>query len=197
LAGYKVSSSVVGNPGEIRTEWLDLQARSDASWFQSWGWIGTWLEQVASDLHPMLVRVLLDDRLIGLGLLLERGIRRRRVFHSHSLFLNEFPFDGRNMVIEYNGLLAERGFEDDVYRGVVDYLLQVDRAYDEFHFGAITDAAAHRLERAAGGELKFRINEESVARQADLRGLEAGIDSYLATLSRNARGQIRRALRLY
>ena len=197
LPDYQVSSCRVEAPDDIRSEWLDLQARSDASYFQSWGWIGTWLTQVASDLRPMVVRVRLEDRLIGLGLLVERGIRRRRVFHSNSLFLNEYPFDGRNMVIEYNGLLAERGFEDDVWRAVVDYLLQGGRAYDEFHFGAIPDAAARSLEKAAVGKLKFSINEESVAWQADLRGLEAGIDGYLATLSSNARSQIRRALRLY
>jgi CelD/BcsL family acetyltransferase involved in cellulose biosynthesis len=197
LPDYQVSSCSVEAPDDIRSEWLDLQARSDASYFQSWGWIGTWLTQVASDLRPMVVRVRLEDRLIGLGLLVERGIRRRRVFRSNALFLNEYPFDGRNMVTEYNGLLAERGFEDDACQAVVDYLSQEGRAYDEFHFGAITGAAAHSLEKAAAGKLKLGINKESLAWQADLRGLEAGIDGYFATLSSNARTQIRRALCLY
>jgi len=194
---FHVDSSVITSPGSIEQDWLELQNRSDCSYFQSWGWIGTWLEQLTRDLRPMVVRVRRDDRLVGLGLLVEHGIRRRRVFHSNALFLNEYPFDDRNMVIEYNGLLAERGCEDDVYRGVVDYLSQAGRAYDEFHFGAITDDAARSLEKAAVGELKFSINEESLAWQADLRGLEAGIDHYLATLSSNARVQIRRALSLY
>jgi CelD/BcsL family acetyltransferase involved in cellulose biosynthesis len=197
LAGYRVSSFIVENSDEIRSEWLDLQTRSDASWFQSWGWIGTWLKQVAGDLHPMVVMVRLDGRPVGLGLLVERDIRRRGVFHSNALFLNEYPFNDRNMVIEYNGLLAERGFEDDVYRVIIDHLLQAGSAYDEFHFGAITDKAAGSLEKAALGKLKFGIDEESLAWQADLCGLEAGIDNYLATLSSNARLQIRRALRLY
>jgi CelD/BcsL family acetyltransferase involved in cellulose biosynthesis len=197
LQACRAKSKVLSHFSEIQDEWLALQDRAECSYFQSWGWIGTWLEQVAADLQPMVVRVQFNGRLIGLGLLVEHVIRRRRIFRSNSLFLNEYPFDGRNMVIEYNGLLAERGFEDDVYRAVIDYLLREGRAYDEFHFGAITDDAARCLEKAVVGKLKFSINEESVAWQSDLRGLEVGINSYLATLSSNTRGQIRRALRLY
>jgi len=194
---FQADSSVITSPGSIEQEWLELQNLSDCSYFQSWGWIGTWLEQLTSGLRPMVVRVRQEDRLIGLGLLLERGIRRRRVFQSNSLFLNEYPFDGRNMVIEYNGLLAERGFEDDVYRAVINQLFQTVGAYDEFHFGAITEDVAYSLEKVAAEKLKFSINEESVAWQVDLRRLDAGIDNYLATLSSNARVQIRRALNLY
>ena len=193
----RAESRVLSHPSELEAEWLDLQDRADCSYFQSWGWIETWLEQVASDLHPLVVRIRFDDRLIGMGLLLKRDVRRRRIFNSNSLFLNEYPFDGRNMVIEYNGLLAERGYEDDAYQTVIEHLVHANKALDEFHFGAITDDVARRLKVAADGKLAFSVNEESVAWQADLRGLEASTNSYLATLSSNACGQIRRALRMY
>ena len=197
MSGYQVTSSLVGNPRELEKEWCDLQARADCSYFQSWGWIGTWLEQLTEDLHPKAFRVSCNDRLIGLGLLVDRDIKRRLLIPVKVLLLNEYPFGRRNMVIEYNGLLVERGFEADAYRAFVDYFLRQEGSHDEFQIGAVSSGVADLLKQSAAGKLGFNINEESVAWQADLRGLEAGIENYLAKLSSNARAQIRRALNLY
>ena len=197
MSGYQVTSSVIENPQDLEKEWCDLQARADCSYFQSWGWIGTWLEHLTKDLHPKVFRVCYNNRLIGLGLLVDREIKRRLLVPVKALLLNEYPFDERNMVIEYNGLLVERGFEVDAYQALIEYFVRQGSAYDEFHFSAVSEGAAGRLKQAAAGKLRFNINEESLAWQADLRGLEVGIENYLAELSSNARAQIRRALNLY
>jgi hypothetical protein len=33
--------------------WRTLEARSDASFFQSWGWIGCWLRHLPPDRQPL------------------------------------------------------------------------------------------------------------------------------------------------
>jgi len=198
LSRYRVESSVIVHPEELKPQWLDLQSRADGSYFLSWGWIGTWLAQIAVDLRPVVVKVWSDENLVGMGLFVSRDIKRHVLIHSRSLFLNEYPFDHKNMVIEYNGLLAQRDFEDMVYANVIGHLLQEYGQYDEFHFGAIADdSSLVNLEKSAGGNVDCIINEESISWQVDLSGFAAGMDAYLASLSKNRRAQIWRSIRLY
>ena len=197
MSNYRVTSHLVKHPDEIASEWLDLQGRSNCSYFQSWGWIGTWLEQVALDLQPIVVRVWLENCLIGLGVFVSSHIRRHLIIRSNALFLHEYPFDDRDMVIEYNGLLAARNHEQDVYSKTVNHLFQTNRHCDEIFFSAMDGRVD--LNCVPPCEVKFvhRVIEESDAQMVELDRFGQGVESYLATLSKNRRAQIRRSLRLY
>ena len=198
MSGYWIESFEVYRPEELEQEWLELQGRADCSYFQSWGWIGTWLEEIAGDLSPRVIKVRSGRRLIGMGLFVSTNIRRHSFIRSRAMFLNEYPFEGKNMVIEYNGLLAERGCEDAVYAETIRYLLRKHREMDEFYFGAVADSSIpERLDSIADERLDLIVNEESVSWQVDLSRLAPGLDDYLASLSKNRRGQIRRSFRLY
>ena len=143
LSAYRTESCVLKDPEELRHAWLELQDRADCSCFLSWGWIGTWLQQIAVELNPVVVRVWHGEQLAGLAVFVPRDIKRRLVFGASALFLNEYPFDHKNMVIEYNGLLAARGHESGVYTETVRHLIQEYKQYDEFHFGAIESNLFH------------------------------------------------------
>ena len=201
MPGYKVSSCSAEHSDELEPEWRELQCRSDCSFFQSWGWIGVWLKQIAAGLQPMLVRVRHEDTLVGMGIFVRRDIRRRHLFRSNALFLHEYPFDGRNMVIEYNGLLAARDHEQAVYAGVISHLFQADARLDELFFGAIDErvdlTGALRQAGDSCDGISPRLLDESLAWSVDLGKFGEGIDAYLATLSKNRRAQIRRSLRDY
>ena len=198
MSAYRTESCILKHPEELRQEWLDLQDRADCSYFLSWGWIGTWLQQIAIELQSVVVRVWHDDQIVGLAVFVPRDIKRRLFFRASALFLNEYPFDHKNMVIEYNGLLAARGHESAVYAETVRHLLQGSRQYDEFHFGAIAEGPdLDNLAQATGSKAGFLVNEESTAWQVDLDSLDPGIDAFVATLSKNRRTQLRRSMRLY
>jgi len=198
LNAYRAESSLLAHPEELAQAWLDLQDRADCSYFLSWGWIGAWLRQIAIGLHPVLVRVWHDEQLVGLAVFVPRDIKRRVAFHASALFLHEYPFDHKNMVIEYNGLLAARGHESAVCAETVRHLLLNFKQYDEFHFGAIAEGPGlDGVQQAAGNHARFLVNDESTAWQVDLDVLDPGIDAFLATLSKNRRTQLRRSLRLY
>lgn len=195
---YRAESRILRNPQDAMLDWLSLEARADCSWFLSWGWVGTWLEQVVSDLDPVLVRVLQGDKLVGLSIYVPREIKRRYVFHASALFLNEYPFDNRNMVIEYNGILAARGHEAMVYSATLRHLCQVFPQKDEFYFGAIAEGPdLDCLSMAAKGLATLQVYDTSTAWQVDLEAFETGLAAFLATLSKNRRGQIRRSIRGY
>lgn len=198
MQAYRVESCLIENPECLRQAWLDLQERSDCSYFLSWGWIGTWLKQIAIGLCPVVVQVWQGELLVGLSVFVPRIIKRRLVFSASALFLHEYPFDSKNMVIEYNGLLAARGHESAVYKETVSHLISKYTDQDEFHFGAITDGLkVLYLSNAAESNLLFQINEESTAWQVDLGALQRGIEAFLGTLSKNRRAQLRRSLRIY
>ena len=198
MPDYRIESWVLCQAKDIEQQWLDLQERSHCSYFQSWGWISTWLEQIAIRLQPIAVGMWLDDKLIGLGLFVPASIRRHHIIHSKALFLNEYPLNNNNMVIEYNGILAQRGLERTVYREIVGYLAKKYESYEEFHFGAVADdVSLESLKTSANESLAFLISDELTSWQVDLDGLSPGLDGYLASLSNNRRWQVRRSLRLY
>lgn len=198
MPDYRVESCTVTSSKDIKQEWSDLQKRADCSYFQSWGWIEIWLDQIAIGLQPVAVKVWFDESLVGIGLFVSKDIKRRVIFRSHALFLNEYPFDDSDMVIEYNGLMAEKGLEEVVYTETLAHLFDEYEEHEEFHFGAIKSEPDYGLlEKCATSNIKFILDEESVCWQVALDEFEPGLDSYLASLSKNSREQIRRSLRLY
>lgn len=195
---YRTDSCLPGELNELEQQWLDLQGRAECSFFQSWGWMGRWLADFGVDLNPVVIRVWLGEQVVGLGVFLPRQIRRRRLFRASAMFLNEYPFDRKNMVIEYNGLLAARGHEQAVYREAVNFLLEQCPAVDEFHFGAIAEESdLAYLRQAVSQPCSLLIEETSIARQVNLGKLEPGIPGFVDTLSKNRRNQLRRSLRRY
>lgn len=185
-------------PDELESDWLDLQQRSDCSFFMSWGWIGAWLDAVSIDLKPAVIKVWREDELVGMGLFVPGHIQRRMLIRSRAMFLNEYPFDGRNMVIEYNGLLAARGYEQSVYSEVVNYLSRACKAYDEFYFGAIAyDNSFQYLSSSRTDRVACIVTEESTTWSVDLKRIAPNVSGFLSSLSRNRRAQLGRSIRVY
>ena len=198
MPDYHTESCAIEHPEDIKQEWNELQKHADCSYFQSWGWVETWLNLIAIELQPAVIRVWCESRLVGIGLFVSKGIKRRVVFQARAMYLNESPFDGKNMITECNGLLVAKDHEFDVYSEVVTYLLQTFKHHDEFCFGAMLESTARFItEQTLTEGASCIVTEESVSRYIDLSDFQPGIDSYLASLSRNRRGQIRRSIRLY
>ena len=201
MSGYQIESCEINNSNEIANDWQDLQQRSVYSYFQSWSWIEVWLDLVVSDLHPIVLRVWLDDKLVGIGVFVSRDIKRRKIFRAKAMYLNEYPFAGRNMVTEFNGLLVEKGIEkgheNTVYREAINHLLKKYQQHEEFCFGAILDNSPIAEISSSHKNINCFVQEQSSTWYVDLSNIASGMDGYLASLSRNRRGQIRRSMKLY
>lgn len=201
MSGYRVTSSIVLTSGELEQEWCDLQERADCSFFQSWGWIGPWLKIVVVDLQPIAVRVWHGDALVGLGVFVHRSLSRHRLIRSDAWFLNEYPFNGRNMVIEYNGFLVDRSHILAVYTRVIHHLFSAMPELDELFFGGMDGAVDFDQILQGSGLLaqgvRPQLLEESQAWFVNLETIGDGVDAYLGTLSKKRRGQIRNSLNQY
>jgi len=197
MSVFNVSSEPLTQIIQLQSEWLELQARSDARYFQSWGWISCWLEEIALNQNVTLIRVRQDDVLVGMGLFVTASLLRRAIIRADVMFLNEYPVDDNDMVIEYNGLLAQTGCEADVSQHCLQYLSQHYPLIDEFHFGAQSQLAYDGIASSEVMNLRHRIEKKSQTWQVDLTNLTSGLDAYLETLSKNSREQIRYSYRQY
>ena len=199
MSDYCAQSCQINNLEELKHQWCELQQRTDCSYFQSWGWIGTWLELIANELDPVLIKTWHNDLLVGMGIFVTRPITRHHLFQSNAVFLNEYPFDGRNMTIEYNGLLADKHHTEAAYRETIYHLLNTYKNSDEFFFGGlISDVDSKILQNIhADAQSNLKIIEQSLTWSVGLDRFNLSIDDFLKTLSKNRRAQIRRSIQIY
>ena len=198
MPDYHVECSEVTDLAVLEKRWLELQRHTNYSFFQSWAWVGNWLRKVAMNLSPQVLTVSCNSQLFALGIFIPHRLRRHHVFFSQAFFLNEAPFAGNNMVIEYNGLLVMPGHEVGIYKAMLSYLLRHYPAVDEFYFGAMTSMnAVYNAAQCCRGEIRFICQQHSDTFSVRLDVIGESLDDYLATLGKNRRLQIRRSIRLY
>ena len=158
------------------TRWRALEPACETRFFKSWTYLGC---QGADRFgRALLLSVTQGGQDVALGLL---GHRRRHAY------LNETGDPRQDaLFIEHNGLLIRPGFAHVQTPALCEALR---------HFPALTlsgiDAATLAAAQAAG---TVRLHITRFAPAASLGSLDA---PYLATLSSNARAQIRRAIRRY
>ena len=161
--------------------WKALEAACETRFFRSWTFLGC----LAADRYgqAFLLSVTLDGQDVALALLGQRG---------RSTLLNETGEPRHDaLFIEHNGLLVRPGLAQIVAPALREAL----RHFPALALSGIDDltlAAAH-----AAGSVRLHITRFAPA--ADLTPLEKShlVDPHLASLSSNARAQIRRAFRRY
>lgn len=183
----------------VRDLWLDLERRSDCSFFQSWAWIGCWLSQLPEGLNPNALIVSHGSNVVGLGVLVANRQRRHGLISSNAFYLNE---TGNTAVdplgLEYNGLLIDRQFVEPVVRGCFKWFTEKQHSWEELNVGGMEATAAKaygKIAEALG--LAAVTRKESRCDYVDLDEVRQDSGDYLGKLSRNTRRQVRRALRLY
>jgi CelD/BcsL family acetyltransferase involved in cellulose biosynthesis len=175
-------------PARLAVLWQELEARADASFFQSWLWIGAWLD--ATGARPLVLSVHEQGRLVGLGLLSERRLFRYGLLPVRQLLLSE---TGRHeqdrLTIEYNGVMLARDIAPDT---LARLLRALDGNWQELVLSGVPDSYAAAAE-AAGLQVEF--DRRSPCYAVDLAALRISGQNWFQTLSANSRGQIRRAMR--
>ncbi|MDJ0710565.1 MAG: GNAT family N-acetyltransferase [Woeseiaceae bacterium] len=196
--GLKVSVEPARNRSDIARLWQDLESRAEGPFFLSWDWIGSWLSALPQHIVPSLLCVSTGDRTVGLGILTRTDQRRHGVIHSQVLSLNQSgdaELDG--IAIEHNDILVEHGLEADVTAAALAWLAREYRRWDEFNVSWATTEVASRMTAARGPMPAPRAVDERPYFIVGLDEVRRSGGDYLATLSRNTRYQIRRAMKRY
>lgn len=168
----------------LADRWRALEARSDASFFLSWTWIGCLAAERFPD--PVLVEATEEGRTVALAL-----FNRVRRWGLPVLYLHESGDPDLDCpYIEHNGVLTEAGRAAELAPVCLDAVARRYRVamsgIDDRHLTAI---------RAVAGFVTLRRSQP--AHFADLTTLRQSGQDYLATRSANTRQQIRRSERYF
>jgi CelD/BcsL family acetyltransferase involved in cellulose biosynthesis len=165
--------------------WRDLEHRADASFFQSWTWVGC----LVSERFPTAVLVEATDA--GQTVALALFNRVRRAVGPSVLYLGESGSAGMDSpYVEQNGVLAEAGREHDLTERC---LRAVASSHDLVLSGVSEQVAA--AARRAGALTVLRRTQQSPF--VDLAKIRRSGGDYLVERSANTRQQIRRSDRFY
>jgi CelD/BcsL family acetyltransferase involved in cellulose biosynthesis len=198
IASGRVVADLVALPPleALAPVWKDLESRAHASFFLGWTWIGTWLECLPATVHPRLLRVERDGRVIGLAVVVSRVVLRHRVLRVRTLFLNctgDPALD--EITIEHNGFLAEAGAESVVAMAALALLRRRMDEWDEIVFecvGAPDDVVALEVAPA-----RWRERSRGPSHYVDLEALRAKGKPFADGLGRRSRYQLKRSMREY
>ena len=182
----------------VERPWTELEARCDASFFQSWGWIGCWLRTLPHDRRIVAAIVREGHAVVGLALFGKSRSTRHGVVSSRGYHLNEAGDAHHDcLTIEYNGLLAEPARLSDLIESCLGALVEDAKDWDELFIGGV-DARQSAAFTAATRKLHLaqRVVYEKPCYFVDLDAARAKGD-YLSLVSANTRHQIRRATKLY
>jgi CelD/BcsL family acetyltransferase involved in cellulose biosynthesis len=194
-----VSVEALQDIERLETSWKELEARATHSFYLSWLWIGTWLRHLPKDAQPHVLIARASSRIVGLAIICRRrtwsfGLRARARWLLHET--GDTRFD--RLSIEYNNILADRCLVDAVTAACLEALTCRLCRSDQLVLSGIDpelELAASRVARRA--ELVTDVKVADTSRWVDFSKARLKGGDYRATLGRNTRQAVNRAMRLY
>ena len=184
----------------LQADWTALEARSDASIFQSWTWIKSWLEALPNSVEIHRLNIWHGEDLVGIGLFGKAAQTRHTLIRSRMLWLSESGCpDFDTLTIEHNNLLISRGWENSVWPAAIDELMKHKHEWEEIRISGITNtrSLASINQHAQASGLIPHTEFTKPYFWVDLDGMRPHQGDYLTALSSNTRQQIRRSIKLY
>jgi len=183
---------------EVGAQWLQLEEKSDCSFFQSWHWVESWLRTLPDSFEPLLLRLSAEDDVVALAVVIQTEQSRHRVIRSRCLYFGETGKDECDAItVEYGGPLISAKYLHDAARFTIERLRRAKLAWDELYLPGLDETAMrYWLAAAEDAGLIVRMADQKPYFAVDLKGL-SDFEDYLARLSSNTRQQIRRAIRGY
>ena len=182
------------NIPDVKQQWQALQARSNCSFFQTWHWVGPWLEHICTIEDTVLISFIDDEQLVGLAFVEKYTLLRRAIFKFTVTTLNESIRPQRYMCSEYNFPVCVSGYEFKICNALKNIdLSELD--CDEFHIGKACIASdLHKNDLLAD---KDCLLEPEKSWGIDLTKIGEGIDGFISQMKKKRRWQIRKSISQY
>jgi CelD/BcsL family acetyltransferase involved in cellulose biosynthesis len=189
---YQVELNPAYDRNSLAAEWQALETQACASFFLSWTWISTWLDNLAKP--PILVRVRSGPEIAALGLLARANACRHHFVRSRQLHLHQTGDEDLDRIAtEFNGFLIRQGAEAEVVTEIFRKLPDLLPLWDECVLPGVPARYMALAERAG---YVCAVDRRSPNFLVDLDRLRRQETDLTQTMSRNGRTQLRRALRL-
>lgn len=193
------SVSLCESTDALASEWQDLEARSDASFFLSWSWIGSLVEVSIGTIY--VVRALdHSGRTQAIGLLMS-GQRQGRLRQTvNAIHLNESSDPELDSIyIEANGFLTARGLPQGIPARMLAAVAskqvhpKAEVRWDELKLAGVPESW---LDFMAQRGLSINVSNRQGSAFIDLREARAR-GGCLSIASAGVRRKIRRSMQLY
>jgi CelD/BcsL family acetyltransferase involved in cellulose biosynthesis len=196
--GIQVRLERVVDVERLGDAWRALEPRSNASFFQSWGWIGCWLRHLPPDRRPLAAIARCADELVGLGVFVSRRKRHHGFLPMRILRLHEGGEPALDQhFVEHNGLLADRAHAPAVWAAVLGLLTGLGE-WDRVGLAGLAEPAVKLCLAAARAQGRdVVVQHQGRSAHLDLAALRRSGRRLADGLSRNTRHQLARARRLY
>jgi CelD/BcsL family acetyltransferase involved in cellulose biosynthesis len=196
--GIEARLEPVTDPDRLRAAWRALEPRCEASFFQSWSWIGCWLRHVPSDRKPLAAIAARNGEVVGLGVFVPCRERRHGIVGARTLRLHESGVQALDsLYVEHNGLLADRPHAPEVWAAILAELTR-NGAGGELALGGLARPTADACIAAARSQgLDVVVRQRRPGAWLDLERLRRTGRPFADALSRNTRHQFVRARALY
>jgi GNAT acetyltransferase-like protein len=178
--------------------WSQLHdAARSASFFLTTDWVETWLDVYGAALQPRILVFAEDDarqpRVVGMSLLSIQSHKVGPISLRRAHLNASGEAESDEVCSEDNALLCLPGAEDAVASALSAHLQTLD--WDELVLNAWCPSPSLDALLRSPLQRLFLTRMELPSHFVDLRALDAEADSYLKTLSRNTREQLRRSRR--
>jgi CelD/BcsL family acetyltransferase involved in cellulose biosynthesis len=177
---------------KIESEWNSLEACAKNSIFTSWSWIIAWLELI--EYKAQLIQVTFNDEIVGLAFISEFTATKYGV-STKQLWLNRTGDVALDQIWnEYNDILCREGMEYSIRAAVVEYFEMTQTKFDEFIIGTSNKNIS---QTPTSNQLMQYTSWKTNSYSAQLQPEFSNWNSYLQTLSKNSRNQIKRTAKLF
>ncbi len=182
--------------GDLANSWQNLQCQGQPSFFQSWSWIECWLAHIPAALRLLVLRVHHRDRTVGLGILVEKRLRRRSLISSRRLHLHEtgtMPYD--RLTIEHNGFLTQDVGALTIERAAITRLVAglQQGEWDEIQLSGV---APHYVQHAAALQAPGLVSRDLTSHIVDLDKVRASGGDFEALLGKKTRRHLRKSRKM-
>jgi CelD/BcsL family acetyltransferase involved in cellulose biosynthesis len=183
----------------LQVLWRDLEARSQASFFTSWAWMGVWLEVLPAAIQPRLLQARQGVRVVGLALVVDGPVRQHfglpfcRTAFLHATGRPELDI----LTTEHNDFLLDRDHAPAVRAAMLDHWLGQLRGVTEVTLPGLAGGGwPAEVERVG----RRKVTREDWVRRSyavDLPAVREAGGDFLKLISANSRAQIRRSMKEY
>ena len=187
---------------ELHARWRELENRAEASFFQSWDWIGCWIAEAQIAPRVLVGRGAKD--IVALGLLQPSRPHHLSLKRTDALLLHHLGEKEKDaLTIVYNGFLIDRDVSLQAVQKAIDFLFihKSDAAFhksyhhlDELYLRGVPQQYEQYAHAPGTRQVLLSRNRSWKVDLDDIRTSNRG---YIEHLSANTRYQIRRAIRLY
>lgn len=182
---------------QLETKWRSLELHCTPSFFLTWTWIGPWAKMVSKNTELYFFCLNEDGTPIAMCFITLCQVKRLKgLITARQIQLNEHLDNGCNMVIQYNGLLAESGNLNKAWKHLLDALLDWNKNWDEIAISSLT-AQDVSLLTAAATRFHIKIDKAHPRWIVPLDAKCASEDNMLSRFKGKSRRQLKQSLNAY